>query len=145
MIQHRLPLFIRSDLYAEYKLSQILLNSCSHFIKQHLRNLRSSIVADLDKSHREKRKRSAMSGRLVRRSTSIGLSTTPALSQRPHSSRPHSGSQLMKEEERILTLCSKSGMGLFRKFLDGKHGEKNWLFWMDAEQMAHLNQHDLTR
>lgn len=148
VIQHRLPLFIRSDLYAEYKLSQILLNSCSHFIKQHLRNLRSSIIADLDntnKSHREKRKRSAVSsGRLVRRSTSYALSATPPLSQRPLSSRPHSGSQF-NEEERILTLCSKSGMELFKKFLNSKPGEKNWLFWMDAEQMTHLEQHDLAR
>ena len=143
VIQHRLPLFIRSDLYAEYKLSQILLNSCSHFIKQHLRNLRSSIMADSDKSHKEKRRRSAVS-RLARRSTSYALSATPPLSQRPLSSRPHSGS-LFNEEERILTLCSKSGMGLFRKFLDGKPGEKNWLFWMDAEQMTHLEQHDLAR
>ena len=151
VIQHRLPLFIKSDLFAEYKLSQILLNSCSRFIKRYLHNVRSSMMSELDttdRSHRERRKRSAMSGRRLRRSGVFAFSAV----QRSPSARPRSGivvDRLDEEEERVMMLCSKSGMGMFQRFLEDKPGEKNWLFWMDAEQTKHLeslqeNQH-LTR
>ena len=60
-------------------------------------------------------------------------------------SRPRSGhvvDKVEEEEEKVMLLCSKSGMGLFRRFLEGKSGEKNWLFWLDAEQTKQLELQD---
>lgn len=40
-------------------------------------------------------------------------------------------------EEELNLLASKSGMNALWKFLRGKAGEKNWLFWLDAERVKY--------
>ena len=39
-------------------------------------------------------------------------------------------------------LTSKSGMNSFRKFLSGKAGERNWLYWLDVEQLRTCDKPD---
>ncbi len=69
------------------------------------------------------------------RSQSMDL--TPALLD-PQTTR------LSKDEAK--TISSKSGMKNFWKFLRGKAGEKNWLFWLDAERVSyHTNPIDQQR
>ena len=46
--------------------------------------------------------------------------------------------ELKTVETQVKLLTSKSGMGLFRKFLEGKMGERSVLFWLDVEQLKNM-------
>lgn len=67
-------------------------------------------------------------GPLFRRTQSVSLSVRPSTSSSSHCNSTE-----------VTMLFSKSGMGLFRKFLRNKPGERNWLFWLDVEQAKHLD------
>ena len=65
-----------------------------------------------------------------------------------------SGSHFLPDTQRankmtsaeVKLIGSKSGMSSFWKFLRGKAGEKNWLFWLDAERVSyHSNPLDQQR
>ena len=63
-----------------------------------------------------------------RRSSSVSLSRRPSTSGSAHGSSAE-----------LAMLFSKSGMGLFRKFLQNKPGERNLLFWLDVEQVKYID------
>lgn len=42
-------------------------------------------------------------------------------------------------------ISTKSGMTEFWKFLKGKAGEKNWVFWLDAERVKHYEGKEQSR
>ena len=50
--------------------------------------------------------------------------------------------KLSKMERELNMLTSKSGMNWFRKFLSGKTGERNWLYWLDVEQLRTCDKPD---
>lgn len=47
--------------------------------------------------------------------------------------------------EDVYFLSTKSGMSALWKFLKGKAGEKNWLFWLDAERVKYYKGIDQQR
>ena len=168
MVQHRLPLFFRSDLYSEYKISK-LLASTELLAWKSPRGIQEATYHDLEGSVDDQSQRSSDAkmklpeinelgvskslqvvlsksdaeldtkpGRRVRwhRSLSVepgALPTYLSFSQKSsNTSVPSSGTM-----ENFLS--TKSGMNAFWKFLQGKAGEKNLLFWLDAERIKYYS------
>lgn len=67
--------------------------------------------------------------------------TLPQVSESGQSSRDEGGSikpvtnGLLEKDAKFIG--TKSGMHALWKFLQGKAGEKNWLFWLDAERVKY--------
>eukprot|EP00731_Ephydatia_muelleri_P031590 Em0023g97a len=59
------------------------------------------------------------------------VSVQPAAAGLP----PLASDQLCMDDFHVFD--SKVGMSVFRRFLEGKAGEKSWLFWLDAERVKH--------
>ena len=196
MIQHRLPLFLRSDLYSEYKLCKLLTTPKSRPHthppppKEHssLRGELTDTLPSLPLSppsqgqciprrnslsalsygdstqactinhHQTGRQQSSDTPIAVSRSDiELGdrtKSATPSGRQRSSLKRSLSVELSSKvltfletpspaEGERLPShlvskaLGTKSGMSSFWKFLRGKAGERNWLFWLDAERVKY--------
>ena len=164
VVQHRLPLFKKSDLYSEYKLCKMLTMSEVTVAKS------KSCIALSSKS-RKSNTTSRQNQRLrteeadtlppldISPSSSKMLlksqGSVPALVSSPRLIKSHSvvsvsGGQTKQKIQRTVShnptkvklsaddlklIGSKSGMNALWRFLRGKAGEKNWLFWLDAERL----------
>lgn len=120
----RLPLFVNSDLYLEYKLLKILTSSANLFfdtcLKQDEEKRGESSRRPM--SRRRKQSRHIMSGRTS--------STT-----RRHSLSANRRHQPTALEKTILVLKSKAGMAMFRRFVSGKMGEQDMVLWIEVERL----------
>ena len=80
---------------------------------------------------------------LTKRQSFLAGQRSQSMELFPASLEPHT-TRLSKEEAKMI--ASKSGMKHFWKFLRGKAGEKNWLFYLDAERVSyHSNPLDQQR
>ena len=71
------------------------------------------------------------------RSLSVDLiGTLPRVSEQGQTHRDDESSIKLSEKDSQF-IGSKSGMRALWKFLQGKAGEKNWLFWLDAERLKY--------
>ena len=139
---YRLPLFLKSDLYSEYKLLKLLSLSAASFCetwlqqaKDRIKNFHRTTSRPMTQAHRT-RKRSVparIESSLHTSRASASSARRSARQMRPTTSKEQE--QLLKAENKIKILKSKSGMELFRKFLHGKIGEKNLLCWLDIESI----------
>ena len=48
-------------------------------------------------------------------------------------------------QDLVEVFSSKSGMSAFWKFLKGTAGERNWLFWLDAERVKYFERKEQAR
>lgn len=210
VVEHRLPLFLRSDLFSEYKLCKLLSTQESSKgqigkLPSPIRSLNSTKLPNhignrptIRQRNEEKEllvkdialpsiNNSSSSSCIVEDVSTISLHTSrrvPAISksksdielgnkkasvnlvQQPRTTVVHSrsssvdltgtlpqvsgqgqthrddessvksnGDKLSKKEPQFIG--SKSGMRTLWKFLQGKAGEKNWLFWLDAERVKY--------
>ena len=220
VIEQRLPLFLTSDLYSEYKLCKLLTSSARPFIHKLLKNSQlrqrkaSMSVSQRGQGQRfiseeneqgkgEERQDSSVASRTTSAGRMVGFALphmsaqntknfslerqavrppqTPVTEEalvskfdwpstfkrsrvssaksmsshagdigvlrppfrRSHSvslsTRPSTSSSIHSTNTELAMLFSKSGMGLFRKFLQNKPGERNLLFWLDVEQVKYLD------
>lgn len=196
MVEHRLPLFLRSDLYSEYKISKLLTSSgqgdtAPHAWKQGRRCTDTSTTyQDLETNGGIDSKSSAFNLPDISTSRSVSRSTSSTEVELPRSPRvmlSKSNAELEAKPSRKLErkvrwhrslsvepdalptytlgrqasssyyrsstasllsdgggrpeqyLNTKSGMNALWKFLKGKAGEKNLLFWLDAERIKYYN------
>lgn len=193
MIQHRLPLFLRSDLYSEYKISKLLTSpvlgeSFSYTGRQpgasvtetndlqlqalakHTGNesntfnlpeisFNNSVNADISSvddaiesartevvthSKSDAEIESSRSARKLSRRVNWkrSMSVSPELLTSPEGANWNTmaalGGKMMRVKD-LQFLSTKSGMSALWKFLKGKAGERNLLFWLDAERIKHFN------
>ena len=199
IVHHRLPLFLRSDLYSEYKLSRLLSRpgsaaslpgtivrvDTSH-VQSHSypaapesdkpeaedaeklpgKSTSSELLVDdkdsdleirvpASRSHMDLVSRLKKSGRRVKFKRS--LSVDPRVPSRSEQQPPSPGTvaSSSSHERRASTsssvaarlmsvkamhyLSSKCGMNALWKFLKGTAGERNWLFWLDAERIKYYS------
>ena len=125
VLKDRLPLFLRSDLYSEYRLCRLL--------------DRPSTLGEES---------------VVRKTQSLAASSTSGQSSgeavcecvEDSCSKEHQlrGGEPADPEERPphKPILSLKEAHCFRQFLKEKAGEKNWLFWLDAERMRHLSREE---
>lgn len=208
MIDHRLPLFLRSDLYSEYKISKLLTSPDPETVGWHCysnptrqdleadaESQRSTIHQDLEtndecqsstthhdlETNAESQQSADAKMKLsdsfnlpeinASRSVSTSVSSTElevprsprvifsksdaelqtksthkferkvrwhrSLSVQPEALLPVSVLSGMGKAEQFLS--TKSGMNALWKFLKGKAGERNLLFWLDAERIKYYN------
>ena len=150
IIQHRLPLFLKSDLYFEYKLCNILITSASSFLACYL--ARKGTPSHRDTPSSARRLRSAFRRRASSRpisSTKRRSVSVTVMSPETHANvsgrglkRSYSANYTSDRTEPsnlVLALISKSGMGSFRNFLRGTPGERNMLYWLDAEKVSNCH------
>ena len=184
--QYRLPLFFKSDLFSEYKISK-LLSSESVVPDRSTWKHRASINTPLETSAPTEKESSSTlnlpeisyqsisdvstvdlelpskpSGIPVSRSDAVletkkggrrvrwhrSLSVDPDVLVPPASGseslslsnvHPDTTRRTNSEPYERLFLCSKSDMTALWKFLKGKAGERNWLFWLDAERIKYYS------
>ena len=158
VIQNRLSLFAKSDLWNEYRLLSLLVQSSSEFISNFMQTQKEKIKQqqstsattsenELPKITRRVSKRSAtLSSRRHKLSTPFRVATSPS-SRRGNSGRSRSATggsavqfsdrssdEIAQLSRRIASLTSKAGMKEFRDFLRGTNGERKLLYWLDVEQ-----------
>ncbi|XP_064382718.1 regulator of G-protein signaling 22-like isoform X2 [Halichondria panicea] len=174
IIEHRLPLFLKSDILSEYKLCKLL---SQRGPKSPPTRSHSSIRLQTSPSRKhcsdEKQSDTSLPS-IIQTSTSsllIKAASTTALKSSPITRgvstsfsdieltpKRHTGAILARKRSQSMDLSSlpmvhdqstrlssdeakligsKSGMKMFWKFLRGKAGEKNWLFWLDAERVGY--------
>ena len=125
-MKERLPLFIRSDLYSQFKLCKILSSPPAKLVA----------VAALPKEI------PTLSHGHQRHSSFPGCSDN-VFGKFPApfgSSRTLSPTVLGENKDLDYSLLdSKVAMGQFRRFLRGTVGEKYWFFWLDVERARYLN------
>ena len=145
IINNRLPLFLKSELFSEYKLVKILSNSASAFFAKCIQQAK-------EKSHSvqsavrplSRRKKHSLPARISSDKTARRLSARSSR-LRPLSSSTGS-EELDKIETKINFLQSKSGMEGFKKFLNGKLGETSLMFWVGVESLKNVeHESELTR
>ena len=208
VIQHRLPLFLRSDLYSEYKLCKLLITPKSEVFPVTTSTITHAPLPPPPKGHSSLQEELAVTlpslplsppsqGNCIPRRNSLSAlshsgsaqacttnhhqtgrqqssaSSTPITVSRsdielgdrtksvtPGDSHKSSLKRSLSVElsSKVLTfleapssaegerlplhliskvLGTKSGMNAFWKFLRGKAGERNWLFWLDAERVKY--------
>lgn len=182
MVEHRLPLFLKSDILSEYKLCKLLSQreSFAGKLTPIKSNSSTKLLASKHLSE-DKQSETCLPSILQASTSSTLLGTVSTTSIQPTPPKPSGGvstsvsdnvlltkrhsllagqrsqsmdlssallepqnTRLSKEEARMI--ASKSGMKNFWKFLRGKAGEKNWLFWLDAERVSyHSNPIDQQR
>ena len=126
MVKERLPLFVRSDLYSQFKLCKILSSPPAKLVT----------VAALPKespapSHDHQR-HSSFTGCPE---NGFGRSSVPSGGNKALSPTV---SEANKGLDYSL-LDSKVAMGQFRRFLRETVGEKYWFFWLDVERARYLS------
>ncbi len=136
-------MFLKSDLFSEYKLLKLLSNSSAELFTKCIQQSKdkdgTNIQLSSARPRSERRKRSAA------RTTS---STTKTTSRRlSASSRSYTTGNKTNDmmnytniETKINLLKSKSGLEAFKRFLIGKKGEINLLFWISVESLQHDNE-----
>lgn len=204
IIQHRLPLFLRSDLYSEYKICKLLTSSTdskparkvlrnedfpspnkqdfenneqqsdvlpeigvsrSHetILHSHISNsysheyitpLSDTNTADIKPtavtcSKSDAELESKLNPRSRQRVKWHRMSASPrpdisVAAERSKSLENTSiaslrGKHVLMSDDDIQFLSTKSGMTALWKFLRGKAGEKNWLFWLDVERVKYYS------
>lgn len=195
VVQHRIPLFLRSDLYSEYKISKLLASpaltspaSQEHVAPQAQRLHRQ--FTETSTTYRtvlgsevgiSTKRRAFNLPDISTRGGGIGRSPEPELPRSPRVLVSKSDAELEAKPSRKLErkvrwhrslsvepddmptytlatqasslyyrssttslisseraeLSTKSGMHALWKFLKGKAGEKNLLFWLDAERIKY--------
>lgn len=186
VVQHRLPLFFRSDLYSEYKISKLLASTedagllawktqgketsivTYHDLEGSAEGQRSSDtkmkqdsfnLPEINKANRSWSSAEldvSKSLKIVSSKSDAELDTKPSdklerrvrwhrsLSVEPGALPTYLSSftQKFSDTTSVQTenfLSTKSGMNALWKFLQGKAGEKNLLFWLDAERIKYYN------
>ena len=194
--RHRLPLFLKSDIYSEYKLCKLLTRD-SNFDKDNLKPHKSKSATRLSTGERGTggplRKgssnsavclpslgtqvQSPSSGSLLstkhhgsvsasKSDIELGSKKKSVSSRQTHqhqqkveklsseiscivledvsppdqaqtSSHKSSKGYAKMSAEELAFLGTKSGMSSLWKFLKGTMGERNWLFWLDAEHVKY--------
>ena len=82
---------------------------------------------------------------VTKRHRSISLVDVPLAHLRPVNSTDSAADRKLHLEAAALSaedlqlLASKSAMGALWRFLRGKAGERNWLFWLDAERVKYCS------
>ncbi len=177
IIEHRLPLFLKSDIFSEYKLCKLLSQRDSKGPKPTPTRSHSSTRLQMSPSKKhcsdDKQSDTSLPSIIQMPTSSILLkaASTTALQSSPIkrgvstsssdielTSKRHTGALARKRSQSVelhvssppmddqsirlsndeaKLLGSKSGMKMFWKFLRGKAGEKNWLFWLDAERVGY--------
>ena len=187
--EHRLPLFLRSDLYSEYKISKLLTrplpltkSGTSYSLASTDSSIRpQSSAASLGSKTADQKQddtesfpelvNSCASGDGARSRGTVGvvasrshieLELRPKKTVKWHRSlsvdledatlsgsvrdrRGSSGSHASTVIDQLMNaramqyLSSKCGMSALWKFLQGTAGERNWLFWLDAERVKYYN------
>ena len=154
--EHRLPLFLRSDLLFEYKLCKFLTSSMAskttHTTSGTLPTLSHSAQA-IPRRHSLASLPQGVSSPHHTTTIPISRSNSTLMTDRhprvsfqtrrhrwsvslqPTGLPPLASDHLCNEECDVLD--SKVGMSSFRRFLEGKAGERSWLFWLDAERVKH--------
>ena len=178
VIEHRLPLFLKSDVFSEYKLCKLLCSKDNTITADKLPPFKSNSSTKLITSSPVKKqstdgKMSDSSLPSIVKTSSSNLivenmSTTSLQSSSPRTTVVNSielvktsSNKVVRQRSRSVDLSttpldlsyddiklidSKSGMSALWKFLRGKAGEKNWLFWLDAERVTyHTNPLDQQR
>ena len=214
VIKNRLPLFIRSDLYSEYKICKRLTSSFFSTCKSpssllnskgsspqlqqkmleegtddgddddddlnlpEITNLQESVAGNLSTINIPETSSINLQGSIADDSTidlasmkhsaigvsksnaelesrvihkprqrvtwhrSVSVSPNRLTSHRPIEKSPDFKSdskKVMITAEDVQFLSTKSGMSALWKFLKGKAGERNWLFWLDAERVKYFS------
>ena len=134
---------MKSELYSEYKLLKILTNSAASFFKTCIQQARDKNKANRCGSGsrpRSTRRKLSAQGRpfsgirggnaSARR---LSLPATPTEQQLDPPTRIRG---------QINQLKSKSGLGIFRKFLNGKLGETNMMVWIEMECLKNAESKD---
>ena len=161
VIEYRLPLFLRSDLFSEYKICKHLTSPPSKSkAKDHLTFENTTDFPTLGQGDTKHFAVSHFisdmqlelppvfkSGRKVKWHKSISVDPEILTLQHQDSSNNLDRSKSADAIESVCGKCmsdddiqllsTKSGMSAFWKFLRGKAGEKNWLFWLDAERVKY--------
>ncbi len=192
VVEHRLPLFLRSDLYSEYKISKLLTtpaldmptmsawrtgiipSQANHQLLQ-LTSLRVNDMEDTSalnlpdigtrtNANNMKNTTSAVGlnnnlsvavskfdavleikpvGKKVKWQRSWSVDQELAVTPSSPVARSHGSATSTSvgggKVESVKYLATKSGMGAFWKFLKGKVGERNLLFWLDAERITYFD------
>ena len=193
MIEHRLPLFLRSDLYSEYKISKLLTtpaldmpinawrnvitpSQASHQL-QSIASRKSVEVNDMESQMKTSGlslpdigisgnecsiKDTTSTIDLNKHSPVIAASKSDVILESKSSRKRVKWQRSLSVEQELLSptsplvqsltsgdsgkiigvkscqyLATKSGMSAFWKFLKGKAGERNLLFWLDAERITY--------
>ena len=127
MVKERLPLFVRSDLYSQFKLCKIL----------------SSPPAKLATATAVPKESPTMSTGHQRHSSFPGCPENGFRGKLPASlGSTRASTPIVLRENRDLDyslLDSKVAMGQFRRFLRDTVGEKYWFFWLDVERARYIS------
>ena len=146
-------MFLKSELYSEYKLLKTLSTSAGSFFETCMQEaaknrsdscIRTSYSA-VGRPRSQRRKQSLPTARgslqleLVssrrRRSARYTSGRRPTSGALVAEQQEQSSSQLFKVMSKVELLKSKTGMEMFRKFLNGKLGETNMGLWIDVESL----------
>ena len=187
VVQHRLPLFLRSDLYSEYKLCTLLTHpttkatSSGECLPKQTKTLGKSPSNTKSKTERMQQdvtlpllpvsppgisrensltalpQQTNSTAKITSSKSNIELSSSSKTKPSGHRTRHKRSSSfdlcstisvLLEEEqnppcklepEDYRYLGTKSGMSALWRFLRGKAGERNWLFWLDAERAKYFS------
>jgi hypothetical protein len=132
--KNRFPLFLKSDLYSEYRLCKILTSSCQNFIDQFLLEAHKNGTATLSK----KRTISVTEGSNPHLGSRLKSANKSRYSSRARSARISYNMRAKSTDSaaaRAYEMTSMSGMRKFRCFLKGTTGEKTMLLWLDLQQI----------
>ena len=125
VVKERLPLFIKSDLYFQYKLCKILSSPSGRVAKV---ETSSKPPVTFGLGHR---RQSSFPG---------GPDSKFGRFIEPADIKPLSTILLREGQDLDYSLLdSKVSMGQFRRFLRGTAGEKYWFFWLDVERARYLS------
>lgn len=126
MVKERLPLFIRSDLYSQFKLCKILSSPPAKLVTV------AAFPKEIPTPSHGHQRHSSFPGCP---NNEFGKFTAPF-----GSSRTLSPTVLGENKDLDYSLLdSKVAMGQFRRFLRGTVGEKYWFFWLDVERARYLS------
>lgn len=127
MVKERLPLFVRSDLYSQFKLCKIL----------------SSPPAKLMTATAFPKEAPTLNPGHQRHSSFPGCPDNGfgKLSASSFGNTRISSPTVLRENKDLdySLLDNKVAMGQFRRFLRDTVGEKYWFFWLDVERARYLN------
>lgn len=125
MVKERLPLFVRSDLYSQFKLCKILSSPPAKLV---VVEAFPKVNPTLSPGHQRHSSFPGCSGDSFGILFPLGNTRTV--------------NPTVLRENRDLDyslLDSKVAMGQLRRFLRGTVGEKYWFFWLDVERAKYLN------
>ena len=125
VLRERLPLFMRSDLYSEYRLCRLL-------------DQPSDGVPGRS-THDEKCDRFERNPPDSPRRGAFGTNGVLELDVYQYCGLPRPDQPIAGGQNGVLDSLEK--VKKFRQFLHEKAGEKNWTFWIDSERVNYLSQH----